>query len=869
MTTTDTDDRTAMPVTVSRLTALDRGTGRAPLWRAQAIIAFEMLWPALAPTIAIGAGFLALALFNLLPDLNGWVHLAVLIGFAAAGTVMLERGLRRFRWPDRDAARRRVERDSGLHHRPLTTLRDGPGGPSDRPADPLTAALWQIHQRRIRAQLGRFHLSPPATDMPSRDPWALRLVPLLLLVLAAAGTRGDWMPRLTAAVSPHLTGGAPALAITLDSWITPPDYTGLPPVFLKVGQTDRIPVAQGSTITARLSGSARKPDLNVNDATVPFTPVEANNWQITQTVQAGNQIAVTAGRRIVGAWPITVIADQPPTIAFAMPPQATERAVLRLDYQAGDDYGLTTVAARIKLDPQAPADATLPPEIANVPPIAFNLSLPGLHPKQARGTAYQDLTSEAWAGLPVIIQLIATDGAGQTGVSDALPMVLPERAFVNPTARAIIAARRTLILQGNSRRSEVIDRLTDIAAEPDRYDNDIVVFLALRSAANRLDLDSSDAALGEVRQLLWETALRLEDGGTTLALRDLRQAEQQLMDALNRDASPDEIRALMNALQAAMDKAVEAMQQQMAQQGSQPDLPEDPNAQAIDSTDLQHMLDQMRQLAETGSRDSARQMLSQLQQMMENLRTGGTSPMSGQASQAAQLLRDLQALGQQQQKLLDRTFRDAEKLLNSDADADTGGPRVAIPGRQGRPNPRAATPEPNPGPESGTAGAMSGDDDPVSAAEQQTLRRQLGDIMRRMGELGGEIPRPFGRADRAMRDAEQALDGAAPDEAVPPETQAIDALQQGLQAFAQQMQQQMQAQGAAMGRFPWPPNRNRDPLGRPADDLGANDRDSVRLPADTDLQRARQILDELRRRDSEFSRPQLEHNYIERLLRRF
>jgi hypothetical protein len=45
------------------------------------------------------------------------------------------------------------------------------------------------------------------------------------------------------------------------------------------------------------------------------------------------------------------------------------------------------------------------------------------------------------------------------------------------------------------------------------------------------------------------------------------------------------------------------------------------------------------------------------------------------------------------------------------------------------------------------------------------LRRMLGDMMRRLGDGQGDIPEPLGRAERAMRDATEALQRRQPGEA--------------------------------------------------------------------------------------------------------
>src|SRR3546814_2229869 len=59
-----------------------------------------------------------------------------------------------------------------------------------------------------------------------------------------------------------------------------------------------------------------------------------------------------------------------------------------------------------------------------------------------------------------------------------------------------------------------------------------------------------------------------------------------------------------------------------------------------------------------------------------------------------------------------------------------------------------------------------------SARTQEQLRRQLGDLMRQLGEMNGNIPRPFGQAERSMRDSRQALEQGQPGQAIDPQGQA-------------------------------------------------------------------------------------------------
>lgn len=888
-----------------------RGPGvREPGFRlaqARAALLWERLGPALWAPLSVLGAFLALALLNLLILLPGWLHAVALLALAAAFLLSLVVGVRRFRAPAADEARRRLERDSGLSHRPLHALRDRPAG-----NDPMAQALWRLHQERARAAMRGLRVAWPGTEVPSHDRYALRALVILTLVVAGAVAWGDWRPRVAAALTPRLDGGTATAAATLDLWINPPEYTGLPPVFLKSGSTatpgptpvaaaqgtatqgagqpsadQPVQVPQGSLVLARVTGGSGTPSLEAGDRTGPFEAVDSANFQVQSPVTGGTRISVTQGGRTLGSWPIQVVPDRAPIVAHANPPSAAERGALKLDYAARDDYGLTEVKAQIRLAPAVPpATATAKDAPAqdgaakkaedakadNAEMLELALSLPGVRPKEAHSTAFQDLTAHPWAGMPVTVRLTATDGAGQTGRSEDAAITLPERTFNHPVARAIVNQRKILTRNPQGSRVQVARALAEISARPGTYGDDIVAFLAMRTAIARLMLDESAEAIPPLQQLMWETALRIEDGGLSLAEKDLRDAEKRLSEALDRNASDEELNRLMDELQAALDKFLDAMEQRMMealQRGEQlPMVPPEMADQMTDRNDLQQMLDRMREMAQTGSRDAARQMLSQLQQMLENMRSGAMAQMNQQngqqQNQTWEMMQQLQKLAQQQQQLLDQSFRQSQESMDQQGQQGEQ-PRNRQPSQRRNQNGQQQNGQQNPG--SPTLQKQ--------AEQQEALRRQLGELMRRMGEQqGGEIPQPLGRAERAMRDAAQALQQGAPGAAVPSQTEAMEQLQQGMQGMAEQMaQQMMMGQGPAMmgqqGQMPGQNGRGRDPLGRRPSGYGMQDSNDVKIPEQSELQRAREILDELRRRSGQYGRPQEERNYIDRLLKQF
>jgi hypothetical protein len=259
------------------------------------------------------------------------------------------------------------------------------------------------------------------------------------------------------------------------------------------------------------------------------------------------------------------------------------------------------------------------------------------------------------------------------------------------------------------------------------------------------------------------------------------------------------------------------------------------------------MLDRARELAHSGAQQQARELLSQLQDMLENLRTArpGNTQQRG-TGEAEQMMRGLRDMMQRQQQLLDRSFR-AQRQQNGGSDQN---------GQQ-------------PGEQQGSEMGDLGD----SAGQQEALRQALGEIMRHMGAGAGQIPDPLGRAERAMRDAAGALQRSQPGEAIDPQTQALDQLQQGAREFEKQMRERMgmAGQGDETGTTDRdaPENGDRDPFGRPMSSNGPYDQGDVQIPDESILQKSREILDELRRRAGERARPTIELDYIERLLRRF
>jgi hypothetical protein len=208
-----------------------------------------------------------------------------------------------------------------------------------------------------------------------------------------------------------------------------------------------------------------------------------------------------------------------------------------------------------------------------------------------------------------------------------------------------------------------------------------------------------------------------------------------------------------------------------------------------------------------------------------------------------------------QQQLRDRTFRQGQEQRQR-------GQR----GQQGRQGQQG---------QQGEQGDQFGELQRNQQALRQQLQRLLEELRRRglgqqPGQPGqGDREQQLGRAGEAMGEAEGQLGEGNADGAVESQGRALEALRRGAQGLAQMMQQMGPGPGQPGRTGQARANQETDPLGRPLRGRDYGDDVTVKVPGEIDAQRARRIIEELRRRLSDPLRPQLELDYIERLLKDF
>ena len=824
---------------------------------AQAALFWERLWPVLYHLLMIAGLFLALSWLGLWLVLPAWLRWLALATFAW-GTLYSCRPLLGLRWPSRAEGLHRIETRGHYSHRPLTALEDELASDTD---DPNTRALWEAHRARSLRALGQLRAGWPHPHAFRRDPWALRALVGLLLFVGFGVAGGDRSQRIWSAV----LGGDESAVIDgrVDAWVTPPAYTRRPPVFLTgemgpardPGATVSVP--EGSIVVVRSQGGSR--DLSVihidNGMEKPITAEsEAEEGVATAPVEhrvrldVAGRVEIRKGSKTLNSWQFDVEADTDPAIHLVEDPEAQLSGTLKLAYEVEDDNGVISARAEIAPGGQAVAlaETGLEPRPLVEPP-SFPLSLPQRRARSGTAETFRDLTAHPWAGSKVKLMLVARDEAGQEGQSAVTEFTLPARAFRKPLARAIVEQRRNLALDANHQ-PQVIDAYDTLLLAPEHFMENTRPYLGMRFVYARLVEAGDDEALKEVLDLMWDIALSIEDGDLSVAERALREAQEALRKGLEEGASDEEIQKLTQELREALNQYMQALAEQM-RQNPQAMQQMDPNSQPLRTQDLDEMLKRIEELARTGSRDAARELLAQMQRMLENLQTGRRQQMpEGEGSQEMmKMLDELAEMIQRQQELMEKTFK-------HDKDGEQ---RQGQQGEQGQKG------------QQGQGKPMTPEQLAEALKQLKEGQGQLADRMQQMlDEMDQKGMRPsdeLGRAGDAMGRARDLLGQRQPGEAVGEQGEALQALRDG----AQKLGEQMMSQGSPGGLARREGSEAQDPLGRPRRHQGPDLGTQVQVPDDIDIQRARRILEELRRRFSDPARPNLELDYIERLLRRY
>lgn len=826
------------------MSSIDSNSLKRKIFWQQFLLAIVELWTALQPALVVASLVLAVLASNLLrfvPPPFGTVLLSL------AGLVFIAslRGLLNFRWPSIIRSARQLEQANRLENREVSGLQDELVSEHNQQEG---SELWQAHQMRLLANLPKLDVAIPTSRWRDFDPLALRVPVALALVASLLLGRGDLRSNFRNAAT--FTASPAANALLVDVWLKPPAYTRKPPVLLTskamtdtLAQDPEILAPENSLLNIRFTG-ASKPQVHLfalNAQGGAAEPIAADKFPL---VKSGDGISTTVtldrpmivkvedGDRELSSFALSTVPDQLPTISFVANPSGDDRGALQVQWKASDDYGVKAISAEISLaDQQEDAVGFTNNGVFLYDPPKFNVAIKHPGSGEITETSTQDLTSHAWAGLYVEMVLTAEDAAGHKASTLPKRFKLPERAFFKPLAQALVEQRKKLIDTPDNA-PDVATMMQALLTYPSSLFGKSGLFLNLTVARAALaDATSPDDVVAQVANL-WPLILAIEDGEAADARAELRDLKKQLEQALRDGADQNRIAQLTDRMRKAMDKLMRQLGKEA--QKRMTDGNKLPPGKSISPKDLQKMLDAIEELSKGGAKDKAEELLSQLDKMLQNLQPGMGQQAEG-GSPTQDQLDALSGLMKKQQQLMDDTQRLGD-----------GGKE--------------------PGDQSTSPGEQGNSGDGSKLGERQGALKDLLDSLQQ--QMDKDAEGNLGDAGKSMGEAQNSLKDGSKGEALKQQGDAMRQMREGAAKLSKKLAEQGQGQTGQQSHDGQANGNEDDPLGRPsATRHPADGPDKNLIPSELAMQRAREILEELRNRAGDQALSAEDRAYIERLLK--
>ncbi len=831
-------------------------------------------WPVWTLLFSVAA-FLMLGLQDVFPVELVWALMgAVVLGFVW----LVYKAVRNLRWPSKQDATERL--DQSLNSRPIQAVLDTQAiGDTDE----SSVALWHAHQARMRRRLADAEAVEPDLRISKADPYALRYLAVLFLAVALLfGSFG----RVQSVSNMGLSGPDLAQGPAWEGWVEPPAYTSLPAIYLNDVTDQLFNVPKDSQITLRMYGEVGA--LSVTETVSGRSVTEEESQATAQefAVLRSGELAINGpnGR----AWFIATIPNHAPLVDREGEITSNFEGQSEIAFRAQDDHGVVSGVARMELaleEVDRRYGRSIAPEPRPILEVQMPMPIAGSRTDFTE-TIIDNFSLHPWANLPVRLELEVQDAAGQIGRTESEVITLPGRRFFDPLAAALIEQRQSL-LWNRANAKDIALILRTLAHRSDTLFRSELNAMKLRQTLKRIEtfarFDMPDDKQEELAQILWDLAIEIEDGDLENARERLRRAQERLEEAMKNGASEDEIAELMQELREATEDYMRQLAREQAREQNQNQQQSDGQENMeMSQSDLQRMMDRIQELMEQGRMEEAMEALRQLQEMMENMQV--TEGQQGQSS-GEQAMEGLGETLRDQQELSDDAFRDLQEQFNQGQQGQQGQQQQQQPGQQGQQQQGQQGQQFGQGQEQGQGqqeGEQGGNQagregqslEENLAQRQRSLRNELSQQRQNLPgqgtEAGDDAAEALGRAEGAMDDAEQALREGDLAEAIDNQSEAMEALRDAMRDLGEAMaQQQQQGEGQQGSAEAGDPSQRQDPLGRNAGTDGQLGTDEELLQGEDVYRRARELLDEIRRRSGEGERPQAELDYLERLLERF
>lgn len=591
-------------------------------------LAAEILVAAFGPLLLWTGLFFCLWLFDI-----SFTLLTIIFWLGAFG--LFFKAVWEIRIPHRTEALHRLEKESGLQHRPLQSL-------EDRKIGEGSDEFWTFEKERQKKLLSMLRFAKPSFEFAKRDPYSLRIALVLLLICGFLVAHDMAWQRIHTGLFSFARSSPTAPLPFAQLRITPPGYTGRQVMILNEAAKEPIDIVQGSRISVEVRKGqeifGRAPVLKIGDFEMSFAEKE-NIWEVEALIPPAGSIRIGSFGFSKFRQEINHIADTPPSIEWKAPPVTLPNGDIRLPLKISDDFGIKKIILRGILPPGAAS-----PRFGRDIYEEKNLSVPIRNGKAEIAPIF-DLTGHPWAGSSVSLMVEIHDFADNVAYTAPIDFILPSRRFRNPLARQI-ADSRARLLQGGAPRQEIMP-IGEILLNPQLYAWDNITTLALRSVIGRLLYNESDSNTESASATLWQIAMRLETGGAGETHKNLAEAIENLQQALQ-NGDKEQAAQLMQQVLQALAGHLNALGRQM-QQSATPQV-----SAEIDLKSLGDFLKELEEEIRKGNMGSAMDKLSQLQQLSETMQAASQG-LPQDIQKSLQALEDLQSIIKHQQDLLDKT----------------------------------------------------------------------------------------------------------------------------------------------------------------------------------------------------------------------
>ena len=770
--------------------------------------------------------FFCLTMLNFFTSLPVIIHILFLFIFFMGSFIFLLKIILSLKWPNIKSCVRRLEIDNQLKNRPLSVL-------FDTPALNKESILWKKHYIRMLDQVQSIKNFKSKAILKLSDPLFIRFPFLLISFVIIFSNSNNYITKVEAALIPDFSVEKTTSAI-FTGWISPPKYTGISPILLSETMS-QIDSPQGSILTARIFGGKGVSKLVINNQEKDFIKIDKDNFALESLVEDTGMLMIWQDDNVIFSKNLNIIKDQPPIIKLLNKPEKTVKGVLKIGYILEDDYGIKNLQANVIIkDKRSSLEET---------EIFFSIPFDPEIKGSQFSEYYYDLTEHIWAGMPVLFFITGKDFVGNEGKSKEHEILLPERDFKNPLAISLINQRKNLGLELISV-EETIFNLALIEENKYLHDDYFIahkwlseVVQSLKESITKSNVEGFKQIRKKAIDKLWKAALFVESGQLAKAEEDLRKAQEALKEALSQSNDASEVQESIDNLDEALGKYLDEIEDPMnvdAPQVSESDDPGDRGgengAQTNERQDLEKKLEEIADLAVAGSLDEAEKQLEEMQDTTEALDRDALGEALGEEEGESQpmAMQQISEMIEQQEALMEDSFEASMNAAQADQQTPGSGPVNA-------------------------------------GKEQDTLRKQLEDVMKEIAESDDPIPEELGRADRAMRQASRELNRNRPDRAESAQGKAIEELKKAAESIDRMHSSSGPSQMAGQNEN----NRSRDrrdPLGRVPPGQGSSPGGDVGLPNEPDITRARKIAKQLYLKAEESLEGTVERRYVDSLL---